>query len=172
MSNDELLEVILKDQIYYSKVVVHGLACANMPGGVTLSGGEPLLQIAELESLCRRLKDKGIHICVETALFVPKSLVEIAIRYVDLFYVDVKILDKYRCQDVIGGDISCYLDNLDMLFAANKKIIFRVPVIGGYTDDVKNREKVIRLVEQFRPIKVELIKEHNLGADKYRSLGR
>lgn len=172
LSSDELLEVLLKDRIFYSKTVAHDSACANMPGGVTFSGGEPLLQMKELESLCKRLKDKGIHICAETALFVPGSLVEMAIRYVDLFYADVKILDESRCLATLGGDLKCYLGNMAKLFDANKSVIFRVPVIGGYTDDVENREKVIQFVQRFRPLKVELIKEHNLGTDKYRTLGR
>ena len=171
-TNDELLEVILKDRIYYKKVATYDAVCANMPGGVTFSGGEPLLQMGKLESICERLKDEEIHICAETALFVPESLIETAIRCIDLFYVDVKILDKNRCAAFLGGDLTCYLQNVDKLFQANKKVIFRVPVIGGYTNDIENCEKVIQLVQQFRPLKVELIKEHNLGAEKYRSLGK
>lgn len=171
-SDSELLEIILRDRMFYNKIVVHNVACAKMPGGVTFSGGEPLLQIEKLESLCKRLKDEGIHICAETALFVPKSLVETAMRYVDLFYVDIKILDEKRCFALLGGKLKCYLDNLNKLFEAKKNIIFRVPVIGGYTDDEWNRRNVIKLMQQFRPLKVELIKEHNLGADKYRSLGK
>ena len=172
VSNYDLLEVILKDRMFYDKISAHDFACTNMPGGVTFSGGEPLLQIGKLESLCRWLKGEKIHICAETALFVPESLVETAIRYVDLFYVDIKILDENRCAALLGGDLNCYLKNVDKLFDANKKIIFRVPVIGGYTDDEENRKNVIQLVNQFRPLKVELIKEHNLGADKHRSLGK
>lgn len=102
---------------------------------------------------------------------------ELALEYVDLFYVDIKIPDKKRCSRILKGNVDIYLQNLGTLFdfrderMQKKMVVFRVPVIGGYTDMLENRRGVIRLLESFRPIKVELIQGHNLGDSKYRSLG-
>ena len=70
------------------------------------------------------------------------------------------------------GDLKQYFDNMRTVFGAKKPVAFRVPVIGGYTDDQRNCSAVIDLVKRYRPIKVELIKEHNLGQSKYISLGK
>ena len=64
------------------------------------------------------------------------------------------------------------LDEIRTLFAAGKPVVFRVPVIGGYTDSAENCEAVIDLIKRYSPLKVELIKEHNLGQSKYISLGK
>lgn len=64
------------------------------------------------------------------------------------------------------------MENLETVFGAKKSVVFRVPVIGGYTDDEENQNEIIKLIGEYSPLKVELIKEHNLGRSKYESLGR
>ena len=95
-----------------------------------------------------------------------------AIQYIDLFYVDIKILDEERCRVTLGGDLQLYLDNLDKLLKSKIPAIFRVPVIGKYTDDTKNRQMIAELIRKNRILKVELIKEHNLGISKWESLAK
>ncbi len=172
VSCDELFAEVMKDHQFYEQTAASSGAYAGMPGGVTFSGGEPLLQFDRLRSLLRRLRAEGIHVCVETCLFVPIDELEIAIENVNLFYIDIKILDKERCQRILGGDLEQYLDNLDRAFSVKKPVVFRVPVIGGYTDADDNMKKIIRLINQYPPLKVELLKEHSLGSSKYLSLGR
>lgn len=171
MTCDDLFDEIMKDKIFYGGKEQAG-ALAGMPGGVTFSGGEPLMQAKALEPLLKRLRENGVHLCVETALFISDEQLDLAIRYMDLFYVDVKILDAVRCWEILGRDLKQYQKNVGTLFASGKPVIFRVPVIGGFTDSVENRHAVLDWVKRFRPIKVELIKEHNLGESKYLSLGR
>lgn len=59
-----------------------------------------------------------------------------------------------------------------MLFASAQSVVFRIPIIGGFTDDEENLANLCDLVLKYRPVKIELIKEHNLGKNKYISLGK
>ncbi len=171
LSCDELYGEIMKDEIFYRQQG-KGAGLESLPGGVTWSGGEALLQADRLEPLFRRLKEAGVHQCVETCLFVPADRLALAMEYIDLFYVDVKILDRQRCGDILHGNLDRYLANVQTLFEEGKSVVFRVPVIGGYTDDDENIGRIIELIRQYPPLKVELIKEHNLGQSKYISLGK
>lgn len=168
ISSEALFEELMRDRLFYGQIDAN----MGLPGGVTFSGGEPLLQFDRLEPLLYRLRAEGIHICVETCLFVPMDKLEIAIENVDLFYIDIKLLDPENCKGILGGDLERYLTNLDRVFSAKKPVIFRVPVIGGYTDDKDNIANVVKLINRYLPLKVELLKEHNLGESKYESLGK
>ena len=96
---DELKNEILKDEPYY-----------KTGGGVTFSGGEPLLQVKYLEPLLKSLKLKNINICFETALFIPKEYLFIANLYVDEFIVDIKMINPENTKTILKGDINQYLD--------------------------------------------------------------
>ena len=160
ISLDKLKEDILKDEIYYSK----------NDGGVTFSGGEPLLQIKNLKNLLIDLKSKNINICFETALFVNKNLLEIAMPYVDEFIVDVKILSKEECKDILGGNVDTYLKNLKLL--KNKKVMFRIPLVQEYTLTEDNTKLILELLNDYPDYKVEIFKIHNLAESKYKILGK
>lgn len=170
-TTDELYAEVVKDLAFYD-----GVWSSNdlnkMPGGVTFSGGECLLQMDKLESLLERLNEEKIHTAVETCLFAPASQLSIALNHIDLFYVDIKILDETKCKDVLKGILSVYQKNLQTLLNSNKPVVFRVPVIGGYTDGEYNRKKVVELIKEAHGnvLKIELIKEHSLGVSKYQSL--
>ncbi len=109
-------------------------------------------------------------------MFIPKKNLLQAIEYIDFFYVDAKILDEEKCQTCLRGNNELYLSNLDILLHSGKPVVIRVPVIGEYTDDDKNRRRVADLIAKYvaevgaNLLKVELIKEHNLGTSKYQSL--
>lgn len=174
---DKLYEEVVKDLTFYTgSLREYNITSAEqleqLPGGVTFSGGEPLLQMRKLKTMLQRLKAEHIHTAIETSLFAPQELLEIAIELIDLFYVDIKILDKAKCRQFLQGDLDTYLNNLDLLMQSGKPIVFRVPVIGGYTDDLENRKRVLALLQQVvgNVLKVEIIKEHNLGAGKYDAL--
>lgn len=156
---DELKKIILKDKLYYDE-----------DGGVTFSGGDPLLQSNQLVSLFKELSKESINICVETSLFIPNNNLLDIIDYVDLFYVDIKILDKEKCKRELKGDIDEYLKNIDTLFRHKKRLIFRVPLVDEYTNNDLNIELIIDLLKKYKPIKVELFSVHNLGEKKYKLL--
>lgn len=171
MTCDEVYDEVMKDRIFYGEKEREG-ALAGMPGGVTFSGGEPLMQAKALELLMERLKGNGVHVCAETALFVPGEQLDRALLRIDLFYVDVKILNSERCRAILHGDLRQYEGNVERLFCADRAVVFRVPVIGGYTDSEENQKEILSFFKRFKPLKVELIKEHNLGQSKYHSLKR
>ncbi len=178
-SPEELVEECLKDRGYYGGKlprdqwkISSAEQIEQLPGGITFSGGEALLQMDKLVPVTERLHDQNIHIAVETALFVPNYQLKLAMDNIDFFYVDMKILDGNRCREVEKGDLKLYLSNLNMLLDYGAPVVIRVPVIGGYTDNPENRDAVKALIGRYkeRILKVELIKEHNLGESKYRSL--
>ena len=176
VSCDEIFDEIMKDKIFYgefqkgTEYVGTPDRLEALPGGATFSGGEALLQINRMEPLLIRLKETGIHMATETCLYVDSDKLSIGLKYIDLFYVDIKIMDKTKSKEIISGDFHLYLQNIDKLFESNIPVVFRIPVIGGYTDSIENQERVISLLRQYRPVRVELIKGHNLGAAKYRSM--
>ena len=187
-SADELYHELIKDINFYDGKlrqadwnITDASEIADLPGGITFSGGECLLQFPDLIPLLKQLKEKPVHTTIETSLFVPKYNLDIALTYIDFFYIDFKILDSDRCKRVEHGNIQQFWENLDILFNwkdqqnRKKPIVVRIPVIGGYTDDNKNRAEIKELLtglakEGKAPLKIELIKEHNLGENKYRSL--
>lgn len=181
-SCEDLLSECIKDKTFYSKSAGRGIQydqngkviLDRWPGGVTFSGGEPLLQIDKLQPLIKALKANQINVAVESSLFVPQRLLHMSLQCIDLFYADIKILDKKKAQSVEGGDLELFLSNFDTLCKSNKPIIVRIPVIGGHTDGEGNRVKVKTLLSNYSDaiIKVELIKEHKLAEKKYKSLGK
>lgn len=178
---EDLTKECLKDRYFYGGDILcstlwqidNAKDFNKLPGGVTFSGGEALLQIEELLPIIRQLHQNSIHVAVETSLFVPAKLLSLAMKHIDLFYVDVKILDKIKCLEAEKGILDLYLENLDLVMHSKCPVVIRIPVIGTYTDEVENRRKVKNLLSNYkdRILKVELIKEHNLGKSKYKSLG-
>ena len=156
---EELEKEILKDKKFYQS-----------GGGVTFSGGEPLLQFEKLEPLLQKLKEQNINICIETALFVPTNFLEIALKYVDEYIVDIKILDKMQAKNVLGADIDLYYKNIQKLFEQKHNIIFRIPVTKEYTLQENNKQKILNLLEKYKPQQVEIFKLHRLAKSKYESL--
>lgn len=158
---DEIYDEIVKDRVFYEE-----------NGGVTFSGGEPLLYVDELLPLMKKLKKEKITIAVETCLFVPTEKLERVIPYINYFYVDMKILDKNHCKSVTKGNLDLYKTNF-ILLTSQRLITVRIPVIGHYTDDDENKIAIIDEIKKFEKsiLKIELIKGHNLSESKYRSLG-
>ena len=85
----------------------------SMPGGVTFSGGEPLLQIDKMQPIIKTLKENQISVVVESSLYVPQQLMQASLEWIDLFYADIKILDKKKAQSVEGGDLEMFLSNFE-----------------------------------------------------------
>lgn len=143
----------------------------NDGGGVTFSGGEALLQAEQLEEVWVRLKKDGVHLAVETALFVPDRLLEIAMQYIDFYYVDAKLLDKELCMSVLGGDIDQYKHNVEKLVSKHKDIHFRVPCSKEYVLQESNQKALCVFLRQYTQYPVEIFAIHDLGREKYRSIG-
>lgn len=152
-SVDELYESILRDENLYR---VSG-------GGVTFSGGEPLLQAVGLSPLLERLKEKDINIAFETTLVAPPDCLGIIKNNIDLFIIDVKLQPQMFLNS--QNYIIKLLNNLDVL--RNYNTIFRMV----YVDEVwTNRQEVTENLLKLGILELELLICHNLGSSKYKKL--
>lgn len=162
-SVDNIMDIVLRDKDYYT---ITG-------GGVTLSGGDPLLQNPEnLISLLQSLKNESVHIAVETSLHVPWEHVETVAPYIDLFLVDLKIVGNDDLHKKLTGQDSLLIhSNIKKLVGLKAEIKFRMVMVPGYNDgDERIRATADFLKSIHRPT-IELLKYHNLYEDKARRLG-
>ncbi|MDB4584320.1 glycyl-radical enzyme activating protein [Draconibacterium sp.] len=146
-------------------------------GGVTFTGGEPLLQAKTIVEIAKHLQKNKIHIAVESSLMVPFLTLKEAVEFVDLFIVDLKILDKQRSKKMIGMDLDLYQKNLEYLFAKDVDLICRVPLIPGYTDSESNLKSIKSFVNELnlkykRNNSIEPINFNPLSKTKYLQLGQ
>lgn len=151
----------LKDKNFY-----------GIDGGVTFSGGEPLLNINQYEALLQKLNGANISLCAETALFVNTNNVELAAKYFEHFCVDIKILDSVKCKSLLGGNIELYKNNVAYLLNAEKDIQFRVPLISPFTTEQENIKTIADFCIEHKICNLELIKGHNLAQKKYQLLNK
>jgi glycyl-radical enzyme activating protein len=119
---DEIMKIIEKDTVYYSE----------SGGGVTFSGGEPLLQTKGIIELNRRCKEKDINTAVETTADVSERVFEEATKDIDLLLIDVKSADKDILFQTTGGILERITNNIIGAVSKGKNIIARVPVIPGF----------------------------------------
>ena len=159
----EVLHEVLKDKPFYD----------NSGGGLTVSGGEPLLQAAFTEELLRGAKAEGLHTCLETCGFAPWERLEALLPLVDLFLYDVKCVDAARHREFTGQDNALILENLSRLSRAGARLRLRCPLVPGLNDGESDLAALGRLAEslsgQVEGVDVEPY--HPLGVSKARRLG-
>ena len=140
-------------------------------GGVTLSGGEPLLQhefIVELLSLC---KGAGIDTAIETTLDTEWPRLEVLAPLVDLWMVDLKTQDDSLHIKYTGASNETTLKNLGLLSSRAKDIIVRTPVVPGVNDNPESIEAICSFLDSIGVTRYELLPFHDLGFDKYTGYG-
>jgi pyruvate formate lyase activating enzyme len=154
-----LVRELLKDFTYWK----------HSGGGVTFSGGEPLLQAMELKPVLQRLKHHKIHVAVETSLHVPIACIENTITEIDHYMIDLKILDFIKCANKLKGNMNLFFENIHYLAVMDKNIIFRMVANKDILEE-SNLEIVSNLLSKY-PKPIEILTMHNFGETKYRSLG-
>ena len=158
MSVEELVSKVLRYKTYIEK-----------NGGVTFSGGEPLLQSEFIYECALKLKKAGLHICVDTS-GVGNNYDKL-FDIVDLFIIDVKAIDADEYKYITGLDMSEYNKFIEKLNQYDKKVWLRQVVVPGINDDEKH---MIELAKYSRTIKnvekVELLPYHTYGESKYEAL--
>lgn len=165
MTLNDVMQEVIKDVHYYKQ----------SGGGVTLSGGECLLQADFCAELLKRCKEKGIHTALETALFVPFGNIEKVMDHVDLIYTDFKIADSEKHRKYTGQGNEMIYENLQKLTALKSgKIIVRIPLIPSVNDSdgdiVQFAEKLLPIAESLQGI--EVLKYNSLGVSKYKISGK
>jgi len=143
-------------------------------GGVTFSGGEPLLHHKFLIRLLEECGRRGIHRAVDTAGFVSTDIILKVAQHTDLFLYDLKIMDPAKHRKWTGVTNEIILENLKALADTGANIIIRIPLIGGVNDDVENMENTAHFVAGLSGEKkaVNLLPYHKTAQTKYRKLGR
>ena len=157
---DELLPLLLEDKDFYE----------TSGGGVTLSGGECLMQADFCAELLKRLKAEGIHTAVDTCGFVSKEMLDKVIPYTDVFLYDLKAYDEgvhINCTGRSNGQIFANLKYLDLL---GKNIEIRIPYVPEYNG--REIEKLAAFLSNFKHItKIRVLPYHNYAGSKYEALG-
>lgn len=162
-SPNEICRIVLKDRVFYKR----------SGGGVTLSGGEPLMQSELCLEVAKRLKKENIHVSIETCLHVPWKNIEPLLPYIDEFLCDVKHCDPIIFRKQTGGDLNLIVENLDKLSESGAHIRARVPIIYRFNHDENTVEGILDIIEANRGITaVDFMPYHPMGAGKYECLGR
>ena len=160
--DDALLDRLLPDLPFYRE----------SGGGVTFSGGEPLLQAAGLARFLPRLKEQGIHAAIETAGAVPASELDLVLPHADLFLFDLKHVDPAAHRAATGADNRRILENLARVAASGTPVVVRVPVIPGFND---SEQALVAIADRAAGLgigRIDLLPYHRLGSSKYAALGR
>jgi pyruvate formate lyase activating enzyme len=162
MSRDEILQAVLRDRDFYDA----------SGGGVTFSGGEPLLQKDFLVPLLRACGEAGISTAIESALQVPEETLAELVPWTDLFLADFKHPRRGELIDAVGADLDRVTSNIAFLVRAGAETAVRIPVIPDFNDTEELIQESVRLLSSLGLRRVELLPFHNLAEGKYRSLGR
>lgn len=161
---EELMKEIRKDIAFFR----HG-------GGVTFSGGEPLLAGEPLLNVLRMCRDEGIHTACETALYVPEEMVHRAAPLFDQMYCDMKIFESDLHEKLTGVNPGLIRKNLAWLLTGEhaKKLTVRTPLIPGMTDSKENIHNIAAWISARYPdVRYELLNYNELAPAKYPMTGR
>lgn len=159
MTAGDVVDAVLADLAFYAP-----------DGGVTVSGGEPMLQWEGVARLCRLLRQHGIHTIIDTAACVPWAAFDAVLTDTDCFYVDMKTPDAAAYREVIGGDLDLVLSNINRLVASGAHVRARVPIIPGFNDRADACQQMADLLASCGVRAVDLLPFHRLGSGKYRAL--
>ncbi|MDZ7619591.1 MAG: glycyl-radical enzyme activating protein [Patescibacteria group bacterium] len=144
----------------------------NPAGGVTISGGEPLVQANFTADILTRCRQAAIHTAVETNLARPWEVVAALLPLVDLFLVDIKTMDDAAHREATGLSNASTLDNLRRLDQRGAALVIRTPVIVGFNAQPEQISAIADFLADFRNVRqYDLLPYHPLGAGKYDSLG-
>ncbi len=159
----EVMEEVVKDVSFYDE----------SGGGVTFSGGEPLLQPRFLQALLQACRSQEIRTALDTSGFASWAALNRLRDQVDLFLYDLKLVDEARHRQFTGVGNRAILSNLRRLSELGHAIIVRLPIIPGITDDVANIRQVGSFVASLPHIeRLDILPYHHAAAAKYERLGR
>jgi len=158
-----LVQRLLRDRVFFDQ----------SGGGVTFSGGEPLLQAPFLTETLGRLRAEDVHTALDTCGFSPWEALREAAGLTSLVLYDLKLMDDARHRAATGQSNRIILDNLKALSGLHRNIWVRVPIIPGINDDETNLEATARFLAPLAGIRrVDLLPYHRTGEAKFARMGR
>lgn len=158
----ELVDLAERDIVYYR----------YSGGGITLSGGEVLMQSEFAEALLRGMRAKGIHTAVETSGYAKQAALERVLKHVDLVLLDLKHMSSEQHMRLVGVDNDLILRNAQEIHRRKIPMILRFPLIPGFNDSEDNLHALGAFAQNKLPNVRSLcvLKYHNYGIDKYRKM--
>lgn len=165
MTVPELMKIIEEDRSYYE----------SSGGGVTLSGGEVMVQWEFARALLMACREAGIHTCVESALNWPPEQVDQVMAHADLVISDLKHMDSEKHRAATGQGNERVLENLKRLARQGKPIVLRTPVIPDYNDDRASIGAIGAFVRDemgSRVVQYQLLPYRKMGTEKHATLGQ
>jgi pyruvate formate lyase activating enzyme len=157
----EILEIIYKEKVFINQ--------SN--GGVTFSGGEPMLQFEFLIEVLKACKENGYNTAVDTSGYSSEEKFRSIIPFTDLFLFDIKHLDEKKHLEFTGVSNAGILDNYRLLLKNGKNVMLRIPIIPGFNDDPDHLERLryfIKTTKNDSLKKINLLPYHKTGSSKYR----
>jgi pyruvate formate lyase activating enzyme len=162
MNADEIFDAVNRDKMFYE----------SSGGGVTISGGEPLLQpefVCDLFEKCHRA---GIHTCIETSGYTAESALRQVLPHTDYVLYDLKHLNSEKHRRYTGKPNDLILSNARIIATNGVETLFRIPLIPGINDEVENIEETAGFLHGLgnSALRIELMPYHRLGKGKYEAL--
>lgn len=160
----EVMETVVKDRPYYRR----------SGGGITLSGGESLLQPEFASALLKAAKEAGINTALESTACAPFENVSKLLPWLDTYLLDIKHMDADKHRKFTGKTNRLILENAEKIARSKAvELVVRVPVIPGFNDTREEIEKIAAFARGLSGVrKMHLLPYHRLGQDKYIGLGR
>lgn len=157
---NQLLNEIEKDTVFYEESA----------GGVTLSGGEPLLQAEFIIELTRACKEREIHVCIDTSGYFNSDILPKMIPLVDLFLYDIKLIDDTQHKKYTGVSNRRIIDNFELLLKEKQPLIVRYPLIPGINDFDEHLNGLQGLLRN-RVEEIHFLPYHLIPGGKWKRLG-
>ncbi len=163
MTVDEVMKVVLADKSYYEE----------NNGGVTISGGESLVQPEFVKNVFMRCNEEGVHTCLESALHVSESVMDSVMPYTDMVITDIKHINSDVHKKFVGAGNEQVLSNIKKLVTYDKPVVLRIPIIPGFNDNEKDISDIGDFIVNEldnKVVQLQLLRFRPLGEEKYKSL--
>ena len=165
MSVSDVMHEIMADIDFYKK----------SGGGVTISGGDPLVQWQFTSEILKECHKQNIHTCLETELHSKTNILLKLFPFIDLMITDIKHMDSKKHKEYTGVDNHLILENIILIAEKKMPLIIRIPVVPGYNDSEENIKATAEfIIEKLHNniLQIQLLPYRPLGVDKYDSLGK
>ncbi len=162
MTADEVFSIISEDRDFYRE----------SGGGITFSGGEPLLQPEFARELAKKCFENGISVLIDTSAALGFKSFEPVLDFADTYYVDLKAADDKDYRHFTGGSIFPVTDSISKLVKAGKDVTIRIPVIPDHNFSLSYMKRMADVIRETGAVKVDLLPFHSLCKEKYKAIGK
>ena len=158
----QVLDIVLQDEVFYEE----------SDGGITLSGGEFLMQTQFAEELLIAAKEKNLHTCCETTGFCTPEKFQHIIQYIDYIFFDLKHWNSQKHFEGTGVDNKLILTNMKYAISTGKKVLPRIPVIPKFNDSLEDAKRFCEVLHDVGSNQCQLLPFHQFGENKYHLLNK